>query len=126
MMALNDPIDPATFIPNTEDEHVLADAINACIESSNCLHIHSGDIWAKRIRSQVPQLNINMNLAVQTPSAAKAGTQIPQAQIAEIARRLQPQILQQVQEQIRLQTPVTGVQGGMRGSQWYFVPDEDD
>lgn len=122
MMSLSDAIEPASMISDESDDHKEPGAISACIESTDLLHVHSVEIWAQRLRNQPPQLNINLNLPVQVPATPPANLQ---QQIGELMKVLQPEIVKQVKEQIRIQSPTTGIVGGIRYPHWRLATEDE-
>ncbi len=120
LMQLNDPIDPKTFIPETDDEKVELSLISGCIESKLKLHVFSGDLKLKKRRQSPPQVNVNLNLNIQLPQQAPNQPVAPDVQqmAQNLLQQLQPAIVNEVQRQVQLQSPVLGIEGGYQNARW--------
>lgn len=93
------------------DEHIIRDVQGAFIESEQCSHIFKLDVGI-RARRQTPQtLNLSMNL--QVPPVEQGG-QLTQQQLAQLQQTLQ----RIVQDEIRVQSPVIGIDTKMNRMRW--------
>jgi hypothetical protein len=122
-MKLLEPLDAAAVVA-TADKY-SEEGIIAMIESLALVHEFAGriDITAKR---QVPQnMNIALNLNLQTPpallAALQAGGVTPQV-LQQIAQQLNQEILQiaqqAVQNAMKEQAPLVGIEAAFRDGKW--------
>ena len=96
------------------------DAIIACIESTEKLHIFKGELVRRRIRRVPPNPTININLNLQLPQNIRP-TDIP-PQVQQIIQRIIQQgasaIRQQVIEELTRQAPVIRIDRHLIGGKW--------
>jgi hypothetical protein len=103
-LRLLEPLDPVTTIANS-DLHTEV-AVMAVIESTWGVHEHAGQIEVRARRQPPPNLNLALNLNIKLPEGLD-----PQQQISEQAQ-------QAVQDALRAQSPLVGVETALRGAQW--------
>jgi hypothetical protein len=119
-MKLLEPIDPVSALG--QNDEYTEDAVIALIESTWSAHEHAGVVEIKARRQQPPNLNVALNLNLQLPQGIN-----PQqaAGVQQMLQGMQQQILQQaqqaVQDALRQQAPLIGVEAGFRGGRWRKV-----
>lgn len=124
LFCLNSPIDPNTFIPENQEEHIEP-LVMACIESLALAHHFTAELKGRHQRNMPPQLNLNLNVQLQMPAGMDPST-IPveqQAILQELVREAQVQAEKAVQEQISQQAPVVGFSGQIQRTGWREVGD---
>jgi hypothetical protein len=124
VMKMRESIDPATFVPAGQDEHVENVTV-ACIESSALAHHYSGDLKVKIKRQALPQVTLNLNLNLQLPPNVQAQQLPAQAQNAmqKMLEKMQQPIQDIVQQELRKQMPATGYEARIEGGAWRQLPD---
>lgn len=119
-MKLLEPLDPVIALGNTD--LYSEDAVIALIESTGSAHELAGQVEVRARRQPTPNLNVALNLNIQLPQNLN-----PQAQVAmqQMLQAAQQQIIQQaqeaVQEALRQQAPLIGVEAAFRGGLWKKV-----
>jgi hypothetical protein len=119
-MKLLDPIDPVTALGN--DDLFQEDGVIALVESTAFAHELAGTVEVRARRQQPPNLNVALNLNIQLPQNLNPQQQAAMQQMLQAA---QQQIIQQaqqaVQDALRQQAPLVGVDAGFRGGKWRRV-----
>jgi hypothetical protein len=116
-MKLLEPLDPVVALG--QDDLYSEDAVIALIDSTWGSHELAGQVEVRARRQPTPNLNVALNLNVQLPPNLN-----PQHQAAmqQMLQAVQQQIIQQaqeaVQEALRQQAPLIGVEAAFRGGQW--------
>jgi ClpP class serine protease len=121
---LASPIDPHTFIPPGQDEH-LEPVIMGCIESMDMAHHFEADLKGRRTRQMPPQLALNLNFNLQLPANVNL-QQIPaaaQQAIQQLLQQLQQQAQPLIQKEIQAQMPIVGFEGWLQDAAWRRLPD---
>jgi Serine dehydrogenase proteinase len=119
-MKLLEPLDPVTAVG--DEEVYTEEAVTALIESTWGVHEHGGTIEVRARRQQPPNLNVAVNLNLNLPANLN-----PQAQAAiqQLLQAAQQEIIQQaqqaVQEALRAQAPLIGVEAAFRAGRWKEV-----
>jgi hypothetical protein len=121
LFALTETQDPeGYFASDSEDERTEDDWDVACIETTEKLHVFRGRLRLKRIRQQMPSLNVSVNLPIQFPPNVQpqnlpaALQQALQQMIQKSGVRIRNQILRQIAAQM----PVIGVKPKLVGGKW--------
>lgn len=121
---MREPVDPRTFIPQGQDEHVEP-VVMGCIESVGSAHHFAAELKAKYKRQIPAQLTLNLNLNLQLPPGVQP-QQVP-AQLQQVFQQLVQQLQQQAQtlvtEQVRNQMPIIGFEGWTQGGAWRKIED---
>ncbi|MEX2049522.1 MAG: hypothetical protein WEB90_08095 [Gemmatimonadota bacterium] len=116
-MKLLDPLDPVVAVEN--DDVYSEDVVIAALESTWAVHEHEGKVEVRARRANPPNLNVAMNLNINLPQNLNPAQQ---GAIQQLLQAAQPQILQQAQEAIqeamRAQAPLIGVDASFRGGKW--------
>lgn len=116
-MKLLEPIDPVQAVGN--EDLFTESATIAMIESTWAVHEHAGEIEVRARRQPPPNLNVALNLNVQLPAGLNPQDQ---AALQQLLQASQQQILEQaqsaVQQALREQAPLAGVEAGFRGGRW--------
>ncbi|MDI6871396.1 MAG: hypothetical protein QME79_08585 [Bacillota bacterium] len=124
LLKLQGSADPqAFFTDDGPDLHCEEDAIVACIESRDKLHVFGGKLRIQRTRKVPPQPNINVNLGVTLPPTIDVA-QIPDAvrdAVQQVIGQAAQQLRQLVQEELRRQSPVEGISRNLAGGAWREV-----
>ncbi len=119
-MKLLEPLDPVTALG--ADDLYTEEAVIALIESTWGAHEHAGTVEVRAHRQQPPNLNVALNLNVQLPQDLAPEQQVAMQQLLQAA---QQQIIQEaqraVQEALRQQAPLLGVEAAFRGGLWRKV-----
>ncbi|HEX6700308.1 MAG TPA: hypothetical protein VF101_06205 [Gaiellaceae bacterium] len=116
-MKLLQPLDPFTTVGASD--LYSEDSVIAMIESSWAVHEHAGAIEVRARRQPTPNLNVALNLNIQVPPNLSPQQQ---AALQQVLQASQQQIIQQaqqaVQEALRDQSPLVGVDAAFRGGHW--------
>lgn len=116
------PIDPITFLSNTEFER-STELTLGCIESTALAHHCQATFRARNTRQQPPQLNINLSLSVNLPQNLDVETlplEVKQG-LDQLLQQAQTQLQENVRSQIVDQMPIIGFEGRMEGTLWREV-----
>lgn len=121
---LNANRDPEVYFEEYgPDIYTEPKTVVACIESAKSLHACTGELRLKRIRKVPPQPTINLNLNVSLPPNIRP-EELPQ-QLRQALQQIQQDIVRQirpmVEQEIIRQSPIQGIEGGLRGGQWELV-----
>lgn len=124
-LKIREPIDPAVAVEGTDVYR--EEATIAVIETTDAAYEFRGEIEI-RARRQIPaNLNVAMNVNLQLPpnlQPAQAGQL--QAAFQQMLQAAQQALIQQanqaVQEALRAQAPVVGLDARFRGARWVRVP----
>ncbi|PIU89605.1 MAG: hypothetical protein COZ06_17725 [Armatimonadetes bacterium CG_4_10_14_3_um_filter_66_18] len=125
LLALNDPLDIDSAIPEGEEE-LTTMATLACLESLARTDLFRGDLRLRRIRQMPPQLNLNVNLNLALPPNI-ARDKVPpalQQAVQELLNQAQAQITQMVQAEVHKQAPVKGTEARLLHAGWQDVTHE--
>ena len=121
---LRQPIDPRTFVPSQQEEHIER-LVMGCIESVSLAHHFSADLKGRVKRQVPPQLVLNVNLNLQLPANIQP-QQLPvaaQQVIQQMMQQLQQQVQSITQQQVRDQMPVIGLEAGIQDGAWRRLTD---
>lgn len=125
LMKLRCPIDPEDLLGNDDlkEEPVML----ACIESANRSDIYKSCLRVKKVRGNIPQLNMNLNLNLQLPPHIKV-EEIPN-ESKELFNKwmqdIQKIIPLAVQEEIKKQAPIQSIEGRLVSGYWELMSDDD-
>lgn len=125
MLLLRHPIDPNAVFSGQEDTHEMPTLI-AAIESREMTSAFRGVLSFKRVRKTPDQVNVNLNAGISLPPGLDPKA-LPKALAEEInraLRELQRQAPGWVREQARVQSPVTRIEGKLRGAHWQDITRE--
>ena len=119
---LREPFDPRTFIPVDEDEHSER-LIMGCIESVALAFHFNADQKVRNRRQLPPQLALNLNLNLQFPPNIQPAQLPTEAQhaIQQLMQEVQQQAQRIIQEEVRSQMPITGLDGWTEDGGWRRV-----
>jgi hypothetical protein len=116
-LKLLEPLDAVQAVAATD--FYSEDTTIAMIESTWAAYSFRGQIEIRAQRQQPPQLNLSLNLNVQLPAGLNPQDQ---AQAQEFLQAAQQAILQQaqqaLQDALRSQAPLQGVDASFRGGRW--------
>lgn len=123
LMKMDTTADPLSYFENGEDEYREPDAIIACIESREKLHVFKGELLLRRVRRLPtnPQININLNL--QLPVGIKVEEVPPHIQqaVQRILQQGAQAIRRQVVMELRRQSPIIRIDRRFIGGRWMEV-----
>jgi hypothetical protein len=124
LCALRRPIDPRTFIPASQDEHVEPVTMG-CIESSAMSHHFTADLKGRVRRQMPPQLTLSLNFSLQLPPGAQAQQLGANAQqiIQQMLQQVQLQAQALIQQELRNQMPVVGLELWTQNGAWQRMDD---
>jgi len=125
LLKMDTTADPMAYFKGDGDEHRERDAIIACIESTEKLHIFKGELVMRRIRRVPPNPTININLNLQLPQNIRPTDIPPQVQqiIQRIIQRGASAIRQQVIKELTRQAPVIRIDRHLLGGKWVEATD---
>lgn len=105
---LRKPLDPDSVLGQNSDEGTC-DATIAVIESRALCTVNRGRYTIKRIRQTPQQVQTNVNLGVNLPPGLDQNL-IPQQIIQQLIQQVQNEVPRIVQQQVRAQSAITGLQ----------------
>ncbi len=120
-LKLRTTADPLAYFPDDDtDEYREPDAVIACIESTEKLHVFKGTFYLKRIRKIPQQPTININLGLQLPLGIQPANIPPQVQqaIQQLLQEGAQLIREQVLKEIVRQSPIEGIMPRFIGGIW--------
>ena len=122
-MEMRHPIDTDAIMGEDADEWKNPIIISV-IESEDLTSVFGGSLVLRRIRQPPGQLNINLNLGLSLPPGLDLSL-IPQAIIDQLLQQFKREVPLLVREQLRNQSAVVRVEGGVRNGRWRTAtPDE--
>jgi hypothetical protein len=124
MCRLRDPIDHQTFIPTGQDER-KENVFLGAMESVALAHHFGANLVVRQRRQMPPQLTLNLNLNLQLPAGVQP-QQLPQAtqQAAQqVMKQLQEQAQALIQQEVRKQAPIVGLEVKIQDGAWRKVAD---
>jgi hypothetical protein len=122
-MEMRHPIDTDAIMGEDADEWKNPIIISV-IESEDLTSVFGGSLVLRRIRQPPGQLNINLNLGLSLPPGLDPSL-IPQAIIDQLLQQFKREVPLLVREQLRNQSAVVRVEGGVRNGRWRTAtPDE--
>ncbi len=114
-------IDPEEILESEDkDEARLTDVPVAAIESAKNLHVYEINAFMRRKRQVPPSPQININLPIGLPPGIDPN-KIPknlQNIIQELLKQIGNEIPRLVQEELKRQSPIIGIEGRTYGGQW--------
>lgn len=122
-LKLREPLDPATSVAGVD--RYAEEVTIAVVESSTTSFEFQGTLEVRAVRQVPTNLNVSLNLNPQLPPGLDP-TQIPaqiQAMFQQLLQDLAPRANEAVQEAMRSQATVAGLEVGLRGGHWIRVPD---
>lgn len=121
-LRLLSPVDPMAAIAGTD---LFAEpATIAVLESAAFIHEFKGEAQVRAMRQMPPTLNVNMTIQIASPPLGPNGQPVvpPQQYLQQILGQAQPALMQLAQaavnEALRAQAPVQGVQASFVGGSW--------
>jgi len=124
MCKLRYPLDHQTFVPTGQDER-KENMLLGMIESVEIAHHFRADLVVRQRRQMPPQLTLNLNLNLQLPAGIQPD-QLPQAtqQAAQqVMQQLQQQAQALIQQEVRKQAPIAGLEVRVQDGAWQKVSD---
>jgi hypothetical protein len=116
-LRLLEPLDPVQAVAATD--FYSEDVSIAVIESTWAAHAFQGQIEIRAQRQQPPQLNVALNLNIQLPPGFDPQQQVAAQQFLQAAQQdIIQQAQQAVQDALRSQAPLQGVDAAFRGGRW--------
>lgn len=119
-MKLLEPIDPRKAVQGRE--RYTEDVSIALIETTHGTHEFRGEYEVAAKRQMPQQFNVNLNLNLQLPQGAQPIDQALQQSLQQLVQQgsqaLIPHANQAVQEALKVQAPVAGLEAGLRGGSW--------
>lgn len=121
-LRLLSPVDPTAAVAG-KDLHSEPATISV-LESAAFIHEFKGEMQVRAMRQMPPTLNVNLTLQVAPPATGPNGQPLvsPQQFLQQVMGQAQPALMQMaqaaVQEALRTQAPMQGVQASFVGGAW--------
>lgn len=124
LMSTRRPMDPESALPEDVDRGEVPIVLGA-IESGALAHRINGTLHIQRKRQIPSQLQMNLQLALNLPPGLDTAA-IPaaaQQALQAILEQAQREVGKLVQDEVRKQAPVIGIEGRLRTSGWAKMPE---